>query len=87
MEAHMELSKRTTILLTPGLHERLTRIAARRGVSLGELVRTACEREYGEPSPDDRLAAVRELVALDLPVGTPEEMARQSVAAPKELLP
>ena len=83
----MELSKKTTILFSPSLHERLTQLASQRGVSLGELVRSACEREYGEASPEDRLAAVRELAAMRLPVGTPEEMARESLPAPEELMP
>jgi len=83
----MELSKKTTILFPPSLHERLTELASQRGLSLGELVRTACEREYGEASPEDRLAAVRDLASMSLPVDTPEEMARQSVPAPEELMP
>lgn len=43
----MELSKKTTILFSPETHERLTELAARRGVSLGELVRDACVAQYG----------------------------------------
>ena len=82
----MELSKKTTILFPPALHGRLSRLAALQGVSLGDLVRRACEREYGLASPDERLAAVRSLAAHSLPVGTPEEMARESVPAPQELL-
>jgi hypothetical protein len=81
----MELSKKTTILFPPTLHERLTRMAAIRGVSLGDLVRQACIREYGLSSPEDRLAAVRELAELDLPVGTPEQMAAESVPTSEEL--
>lgn len=83
----MELSKKTTILFPPSLHDRLTRLAALQGVSLGDLVRRACIREYGMSSPEDRVEAVRDLAALGLPVGTPEEMATESVPAPEELLP
>lgn len=32
----MELSKKTTILFSPEFHRRLSRLAARRGVSLGD---------------------------------------------------
>ncbi len=83
----MELTKKTTILFTPELHERLARLAVQRGVSLGELVRRACESQYGLATREERLAAVRDLAALDLPVGTPEEMARESAPTPEDLLP
>ncbi|MGH7572558.1 MAG: plasmid mobilization protein [Gemmatimonadota bacterium] len=75
----MELSKKTTILLTPKQHEHLTRLAEKLGLSLGELVRRACEERYGTVSEDDRLEAVRELAELSLPVGDASEMARESV--------
>lgn len=83
----MELSKKTTILFPPDLHERLTRQAEREGTSLGELVRRACRVEYGRPSPEERRQAVRELLSLDLPVGTPREMKEQSVTRPEDLVP
>jgi len=83
----MELSKKTTILFPPDLHERLARLAALRGVSLGALVREACEQHYGLRPPEDRLAAVEELAALELPVGTPEQMEREAVPRPDDLLP
>ncbi len=83
----MELSKKTTILLSPELHERLSRLAELRGTSLGALVREACEEQYGLRPPEERLAAVEELAELDLPVGTPEEMERESVPDPDDLLP
>jgi hypothetical protein len=87
MEAYMELSKKTTILFSHELHDRLSKLAALRGISLGELVRSACEREFGLASLEERLAAVEVLADLDLPVGTPGEMARESVPAPEELMP
>jgi len=78
----MELTKKTTILFSPELHGHLSRLAARRGLSLGELVRTACEREYGWASREERLAAVRDLASLKLPVGEPEDLERESVPEP-----
>jgi predicted transcriptional regulator len=87
MEEHMELSKKTTILFPPELHERLRSLAAARDISLGDLVRRACEHEYGLASREARLAAVDELADLELPVGTPQQMATQSVPDPAELLP
>lgn len=83
----MELSKKTTILFPPELHERLTRLAAREGTSLGELVRRAVVVEYGLVPEDERLDAVRKLAALRLPVSTPREMKQESVPGPEELLP
>lgn len=81
------LSKKTTLLFSPELHRRLTRLAKRRGVSLGELVREACEKQYGAAPGEDRVRAVRELASLSLPVGTPEEMERESVPEPERLRP
>jgi len=83
----MGLTKKTTILFPPDLHARLVHLARQRRTSLGELVRVACERQYGLASREERLAAVRDLASLNLPVGTPEEMARESVPTPEELLP
>lgn len=83
----MALSKKTTILFPPDLHERLKRLAEERGTSLGELVRRACKERYELPTKEERLEAVREMEKMSLPVGTPEEMARESVPDPDEILP
>lgn len=61
----MELSKKTTILFPPDLHERLARLAEMRGVSLGALVREACAEHYGLRPAEDRLAAVIDLHGLE----------------------
>ncbi len=83
----MDLSKKTTLLFPPDLYSELTRLAQLRGISLGELVRRACEAQYGLVSRESRLAAVRELEAMSLPVGEPEQMERESVPAPSDLMP
>jgi hypothetical protein len=83
----MELTKKTTILFPPGLHDHLVRLAENRGTSLGELVRKACEAQYGLISQEERLAAVRELSSMRLPVGDPESMERESVPKPQDLMP
>jgi len=82
----MELTKKTTILFSPELHERLARLAAHQGTSIGDLVRTAVEKQYGLVSREERVAAVEELGALALPVGSPQEMEEESVPAPEEIL-
>jgi hypothetical protein len=86
MEMDMELSKKTTILLTPDLHARLTRLARLRGVSVGELIRSACERQYGLVSEELRSDAVKGLAAMGLPVSDPRTMKRESVPDAGDLL-
>jgi hypothetical protein len=83
----MELTKKTTILFSPELHRRLSDLAARRGRSLGDLVREACEIQYGVVGSREQVAAVAALSSLGLPVGAPAEMKRQSVPDPDALLP
>lgn len=83
----MDLSKKTTILFSPEVHARLTELAARKGVSMGVLVREACVAQYGLVDEETKLSAVQALAALSLPVGTPAEMKRESVVAADDLIP
>ena len=83
----MELNKKTTILFPQELHERLARLAKQRGVSLGELVRSACEHQYGLFSEQERLEALDDLARLALPVSDPETMKRESTPSPDDLMP
>jgi hypothetical protein len=87
MEVYMELSKKTTVLFTPALHRRLQKLAALRGTSMGDLVREACEQQYGLVEPEERLEAVRELAGMSLPVGNVTQMKQESVPASESLLP
>jgi hypothetical protein len=86
MEVCMELSKKTTILFPPDLYNHLVSLAKQRRVSLGHLVRAACEVEYGRVSGEETLVAVRKLAALSLPVGSPTEMKQESTPKAEELL-
>lgn len=81
----MELSKKTTILFPPPLHEHLVRVAAREGMSLGELVRKACEELYGPTGGAGRLEAAARIRSLTLPVSSVAGMKAESVPAPKRL--
>ena len=81
----MELEKKTTILFPPALHTRLTRLAKSRGVSLGNLVRSACETLYSDPPIESRKAAVERLAALSLPIADVATLKKQSVSRPKKL--
>ncbi len=83
----MELSKKTTVLFPPDLHDRLSRLAAQKGTSLGDLVRAACERQYRLTSREEKLAAVRNLAVLKLPAASPRKMKRQAVPSPEEIAP
>jgi len=87
MEAYMELSKKTTILLSPELHRRLTELAGQRGTSIGALMREACVKQYGLHSTEQRVHAVRELASLVLPVASVRKMKQESIPDPEELLP
>ena len=87
MEADMELSKKTTILFSPEQHRRLTRLARKQRTSLGDLVRSACEAQYGTSSLLDRIRAAEALGRFSLPLDDLETMKRQSVPDPEELLP
>ena len=81
----MDLTKKTTILLPPDLHAHLTRTARARRTSLGQLVREACEVQYGRVSGEDRVRAVEALRRLSLPVGSPRKMKQESVPRPRDL--
>ena len=85
MEPYMELDKKTTILLTTRLHGQLARLARRRGISLGELIRRACEREYELAGGPERQLALEALKAMRLPVGDVKTMKEESIEALKEL--
>jgi hypothetical protein len=87
MEVDMELSKKTTILLSPKLHRRLARLAAQRRTSIGDLVRAACERQYGLGGDEDRVAAAQALAAFDLPVADVATMKRESLPDRDESAP
>ena len=81
----MELIKKTTILFPPDLYAQMAHLARKRQSSVGELVREACRAQYFRTTRDERLAAVAELAAMSLPVGTPEQMKAESVPAPEPL--
>jgi hypothetical protein len=79
MDTHMELTKKTTVLFPPALYEDLTNLAKQRKSSVGELIRDACRAQYFLTTRAERLALVDQMASLQLPVGTPEEMERESV--------
>ena len=82
----MELSKKTTILLSPRLYKMLKDESKARSLSIGELIRSACEKQYGLSSETEALEAAEQLSALELPVGTAVAMKQESVPGPEEFL-
>jgi hypothetical protein len=50
-------------------------------------VREACKLQYGVMGSGAQVKAVEALARLELPVGTPEEIKRESVPGADELLP
>ena len=81
----MELSKKTTILFPPDLHNQLELLAKEKGTSIGELVRQACRERYRLGSKEERLEAIDRLSSLSLPVCEPDEMKQESVIESEEL--
>jgi len=82
----MGLTKKTTILLQPELHRRLARLAEQRRTSMGELIRTACVRQYGLAGSPQRTNAVAAMAELSLPVSSTGDMKRQSVPEPEAFM-
>jgi hypothetical protein len=80
MEVDVEHSKESTILPGTALHGRLARLAAQCRTSIGEAVRTTCERRCGMVEDDDRLSAVRALAEFRLPVADVATMKRESLS-------
>ncbi|MEE8398727.1 MAG: hypothetical protein V3S89_06960 [Desulfobacterales bacterium] len=83
----MELTKKTTILFPELLHKRLTQMAKQNKTSLGKLVRTACERQYGLVSQSEVKQALNDLAALSLPVGEMPELKSQLNPTPGKPMP
>jgi len=81
----MELATKTTVLLPRAMHQRLTALAKSRHTSLGDLVRTACERQYCLYDSDDALSAVQYLAEMSLPVSDVASMVAESVPPAKDL--
>jgi predicted DNA-binding protein len=60
-------SERTQVLLSPQQVEKLKRIAAREGRSIGAVIRDAVDG-YIEPGVESRRRAIEEMLSLNAPV-------------------
>jgi predicted DNA-binding protein len=69
-------SERTQVLLSPAQVERLKRIAARDGRSVGAVIRDAVD-SYIDPGLDSRQRAVERMLSMNAPVDDWEVMKEQ----------
>ncbi len=86
----MSLTARIPVLVTPEQRERLDRLAAREGTSVGAVVRAAIEAYTGTPTRSAR-AVLDDLFSLEAPVGDWSTMKAEILAgatggAPSEVL-
>jgi plasmid stability protein len=73
------LTRRTQLLLDDELHRRLRETAARRGISMGALIREAIDEKLSHVQ-DDRAKAIDELLAAEpMPVEDWPIMKRQMI--------
>lgn len=77
MKAHLGFSKKTTILFNPVVYEKLARIAKERGESVAHLVRESAVQKYLLPDQSTRIAALKALSSMNLPVSDWPEMERE----------
>ena len=70
------LSERLQILVTGEQRQRLEEQAGRLGVSVGKLVRDAIDETLGAATPQARLRAAEEIVAMEAVFHPPEELER-----------
>lgn len=69
-------SERTQVLLSPAQVEKLKRIAARDGRSVGAVIRDAVD-SYVDPGIDSRRRAADRILSMNLPVDDWEVMKEQ----------
>lgn len=70
----MALKRRVEVLFDAEQYAKLERVAQAQGQSVGALVRKAVEREYLRPVAEERRRAVEELLQMEIPLGTWEEV-------------
>ena len=75
----MELSHKTTILFSKNQFSSLKNLAKVKKTSIGDLIRSACEKVYASNDREGAVNAVLELEKLKLPVASVQEMKRDQV--------
>ena len=70
----MALTRRVELLFDPDQYSRLEDIARSRGMSVAAVIRSAVDREDLRPALAEKRVAVEELLRVEAPVGTWEEV-------------
>lgn len=70
----MASERSVEVLFEPGQYEKLEKIARSKGQSVAELVRRAVEVEYLQPDLAQKRRAIEQLLQLELPTGSWEEV-------------
>jgi hypothetical protein len=70
----LALTRRVELLFDPDQYSRLEEIARSRGVSVAAVIRSAVDREDLRPALAEKRVAVEELLRVEAPVGTWEEV-------------
>ena len=86
MEVDMELTKKTTVLFSEDLYNKLKKLAHTKKRSIGDLIRSACEKQYHLYSSEEAREAVEVLAKLSLPVDSVAEMKKQLSLGADDLL-
>ena len=75
----MSYSERTQVLLSPAQRERVERLAASTGRSVGSVIREAIDAYRPAPPADQRWQALEDLFSIDAPVDDWEVMEAEIV--------
>lgn len=82
----MPLKKRVEILFDPAEYRRLEEIAHSKGRSVGSVVRDAVEKYVLRPTEEEKRKALAWMAAQRGPVGSPEEIKEDILAALDEAI-
>ena len=75
-----ELAKKTTVLFSGDQFSDLKKTAEARGRSIGDLIRSACEKRYALVPHEEAVEAVDALSSFSLPVRPVKEMKKELVS-------
>ena len=71
------IEKKTTILLTPALHRKLSKLSRITHKSMGQLFRDAVENQYFSSVSSKKTDILQKMAAMNVPVGEPKEIEQE----------